>query len=68
MGVVGTDLSPHLVAIGLRFAMQVLIARAAWTRSHGTHPEMIGVGADRVDGLFETDLDLETDAEEFDDL
>jgi len=35
---------------------------------HGAHPEMIGPGADAVEGLFETDLVFEAQGVEPDDL
>ena len=68
VGMVGADLPANLVAIARRLVVEVLIAGTSWTRRHGAHPKMVGIGADSVDCLFETDLDLEPDAEDFDNL
>jgi hypothetical protein len=62
VGVIRANLSAHLVAIALGLVVRVLIARAARPGDHGSHPEVIGVGAYDMDGLLETELDFEAQA------
>ena len=68
MAVIGVELAADGFAVGLGFAMEELIALKPAQGSHRTHPEVIGPGADRVEGLFETDLDFEAQSVESDDL
>jgi hypothetical protein len=39
--------------------MEVLVSGAAADRRHLEHPEVVGVGAQRVDRLLEADFDFE---------
>ena len=68
VAVVGVELSADGRAVGGRLAVQELVALKAAQRGHRAHPEMIGPGADGVEGLFERDLDLEAQGVESDDL
>lgn len=66
--VVGGEFPTDLIAVLGGLAMEVLIAGPAKAWCHGGHPEVITVGADGVDGLFEGHLDLESNSIELDDL
>ena len=68
VGVVGPDFAADLISIACGLAVEILVASPARPWGHGAHPEMIRIGAQGVDGLLETDLDFETEAEHFDDL
>ena len=39
--------------------MEVLVAGTLGAGSHEFHPEVVGVGAEGMEGLFEADFDLE---------
>ncbi len=58
---VGPELPMDVLPILSGLAMEVLITRAPSDGSHVHHPEVIGVGSQDVDGLTETDLDLEAE-------
>ena len=64
---VGGDFAPDLRAVAVGLVMEVLMAVAAPQGRHGLHPEVVGIGADGVDGLLETDLDVEPPAVELED-
>jgi len=64
--VVGVEFAKHLESPGS--AVEVLIAWVAAPFTHGPKPEMIGVGAERVNGLFKAGFDFEADAEGLNDL
>jgi hypothetical protein len=48
--------------------MEELVALKTVQGCHRAHPEMVGPGADGVEGLLETDLDFEAQGIEPDDL
>lgn len=60
VGMVGGELAADVFAVGRRLAMQIRIARASGARGHVTHPEVVGIGAQPVDGVLEADLNLES--------
>ena len=68
MTVVGGEFPTDLIAVLGGLAMEVLVAGPAGAWCHGSHPEVITVGADGVDGLFERHLYLEANSIELDDL
>ena len=68
VAMVGVDLSADCGAIGFRLAMEMLIAGAGVDPGHGGHPEVVGVNAESADGLFERQLNFETQAIEANDL
>ena len=68
MTVVGGEFPTDLIAVLGGLAMEVLVTGPARAWCHGGHPEVITVGADGVDGLFEGHLDFEANSIEFDDL
>ena len=59
VAMVGGEFTVYVIAVRFGFAMQILITGAASDRRHGHHPEMVGIGAQRMQGLLESDLDLE---------
>jgi hypothetical protein len=65
---VGADFASDLGPIEIGFAVKMLIAGATGQRSHGSHPKVIAVRAHGMDGLFEGNLDFETDAIKRDDF
>jgi hypothetical protein len=65
---IGSQLAADRLAIAFGLAVGMLRAVAAPDRFHVLHPEVIGIGADGVDGLFETDFDFEAPAVEADDF
>ena len=68
MDVVGVQLAAHGLAIGVRGSMQILVAAAAAHRLHVGHPEVIGVGAQDMNGLAKAEFDLESITVELQDL
>lgn len=68
MAVIGREFSSDGDSIGLGLMMKELVAGAATDWLHVHHPKMIGPGADGVEGMFERELDLETQSVEADDL
>jgi hypothetical protein len=56
---VGGEFTVYVIALRFGFAMHVLIARTPRDRCHGHHPEVVGIGAQRMQGLLESDLDFE---------
>ena len=62
------ELAAEYVAIGFGFAVEELVALKPAQGRHGTHPEVIRPSADSVERLLETDLDLEAQGVEPDDL
>jgi hypothetical protein len=64
---VGGDFAPNLRAVAVGLVMEVLIAVAAAEGPHGFHPEVLGIGADGVNGLLETDFDFEPPAVKLED-
>ena len=67
VAVVGSDLSQDVATVEFRGAMEILVSRSAVDRLHVSHPEMVCVGAERVDGLFEADFDFEPVGVDLDD-
>ena len=65
---VGGQLAPDGVAVRVCLAVEILIARAGADLVHGPHPEVVGVGAEGANGLFEGKLNFEAQAVEPDDL
>ena len=65
---VSRELAADGVAVGLRVAMEVLVATHAPEGRHGGHPEVIGIGTEDADGLFEGDFDFEAQAIDADDV
>ena len=59
MTFVSRNFASDLSSVDGALAMEVLITVTATDGSHVSHPEVIGIGADGVDGRLETDLDLE---------
>ena len=68
VAMVGGELPAQLIAIGVGFAVGILVAGTARPGFHGRHPEVITVGSNGVDGLFERHFDFEAHAVELDDL
>ena len=68
VAMVGGEFPAHLIAIGIGFPMRMLVAGTARPGFHGRHPEVITVGSNGVDGLFERHFDFEAYAVELDDL
>src|SRR6516165_2720822 len=68
MAMVGRELAADGVAVGLRPAMEVLVATHAAKGRHGGHPEVIGIGTEDADGLLEGDFDFEAQAIDADDV
>jgi len=64
---IGGELAADLSAVTIRLAVEVLVAVAAADRCHGPHPEVVGIGADGMDRLFEADFDFEAPAVETND-
>ncbi len=60
--------SLHGIVVVPVLTMPILVSGSTRMGPHGCHPEMGGVNADGVNGLFEGDLYLEAYAEEADDL
>jgi len=65
---IGRQLAADGLAVTFGLAVGVLGAVAAPDRFHVLHPEVEGISADGVNGLFETDFDFEAPAVEADDL
>ena len=65
---VGSELCLDVFAIFLRLPVQILVSVSSSKGLHVAHPEVVGVGAERADGLLERQLDLEPQAVETDDL
>ena len=68
VAMVGGEFPAHLIALGIGFPMRMLVAGTARPGFHGRHPEMITVGSNGVDRLFERHFDFESHAVELDDL
>ena len=68
VAMVGGQLAPDGVAVGVCLAVEILITRAGADLVHGPHPEVVGVGAEGANGLFEGKLNFEAQAVEPDDL
>ena len=68
VAVIGLQLAADGGAVGCGFAMEELVALKPAQRRHGAHPEVIRPSADGVEGLLESDLDLEAQGVEPDDL
>lgn len=68
MAVMGGEFSADGRAVGRGFVMEELVALKSAGRRHRAHPEMIRPGADAVERLLETDLDVEAQGVEPDDL
>ena len=58
--VIRVELAPDGRAVAFGFVMEMLVALKPPQRGHAAHPEVIGPGADGVQGLLERDLDFET--------
>ena len=63
-----SDLSADGVAVGIGFVVQVLVAANAPLWCHGRHPEVIGIRADGLEGLLESDFDCESQAIDADEV
>jgi len=68
MQVKGIHLAEDGVAIGLAFAVQILISLSAAAGLHGGHPEMVCITSHDMHGLPEAQLDFEAVAIEQDDF
>src|ERR1035437_261470 len=68
VALIGGEFAANPLAVAFGFAVQVLVAAATAEGGHGLHPKVIGIGAQRVNGLLETDLDFESPAVEADDV
>ena len=53
--------SANVISIFITFSVQVLIARLIGTRRHPCHPEVIRIGSEGIEGLFEGDFDFESE-------
>ena len=62
MPVVGGHFPTHGGTIFFRLSVEVLVPASPPDFLHREHPETVGVGADRVHGLLEADLDFEPEA------
>ena len=67
VSMVGRHLAKHRLSIPRTSVMQVLIAGTPLDGIHVHHPEMVGVGTQGVDRMFEAEFDLETKSVEADD-
>lgn len=61
MTVIGPHFSGEVISVGWALSVQVLIARSIGARRHGGHPEVIGIGSEGIEGLFESDFDFESE-------
>lgn len=61
---IGVEFTPNLTTIAFGTAVQMLRLVAASDGLHGFHPEVVGEGADGMDGLFEGHFDFEAPAVE----
>src|ERR1035437_3913596 len=68
VALIGGEFAANPLAVAFGFAVQVLVAAATAEGGHGLHPKVIGIGAQRMNGLLETDLDFESPAVEADDV
>lgn len=68
VAVIGVELAADGGAVGCGFAVEELVALEPAQWGHRSHPEMMGPGADAVEGLFERDLDFEAQGVEPDDF
>ena len=68
VAVVRSDLAADVLLVALGLAADVLIALPAAALGHVAHPEVIGVGAQSVERLTESGLDLEAQSIEPDDV
>ena len=58
MPLIGTNFPADLLAVAFGLAVEVSVTTAASDGGHEPHPEVITVGADGMNGLLETNLDL----------
>ena len=65
---IGSHFSGDAISVGLVFSVQVLIARLIGTGYHGGHPEVISIGSEGVEGLFEGDFDFESESIDAEDV
>ena len=59
VAVVGVDLPADGVSVRAALPVEKLVSLTVSNWGHGLHPEVIGVGAEGMEGLLEGDLDLE---------
>src|ERR1035438_10518559 len=68
VALISGEFAANRLAVAVGFAVEVLVAAAPADRGHGLHPKVIGIGANRMDGLLESDLDFESPTVEADDV
>ena len=68
VAMIGGEFAPDGAAVVFAFVMKVLVAVAAPGGVHIHHPEVVGPGAEGVEGLLEGDFDFEAQGIEADDL
>ena len=59
IAMIGLKFTAPLAAVVVGVAMQVRIATAPGQWAHSLHPEVIGIRAQRVEGLFEGNFDAD---------
>ena len=67
VSLIGGEFAPDLRPVAVGLAVGVLVTVAPADGGHGLHPEMVGIGADGVNGLLEADLNFEAPTVELDD-
>jgi len=68
VAVIGGDFAPDGASVVIAFVMKVLVTIAAPDGVHIHHPEVVGPGAEGVEGLLEGDLDFEAQGVEANNL
>ena len=68
VALIGGEFAANPLTVAFGFAMHVLVALTPANGGHSLHPKVIGIGAQCVNGLLETDLDFESPAVESNDV
>ena len=62
MAVIGLHFPANEISVGGAFSVQVLIAGLVRAGRHAGHPEVIGIGSEGIESLFEGDFDFESES------
>ena len=68
MTVIRLHFPANVISVGVAFSVQVLIARLMGTGCHARDPEVIGIGSEGIEGLFEGDFDFESESIDSEDV
>src|SRR5271167_2903094 len=68
VALISGEFASNRLAVAFGFAMHVLVAAATADRGHDLHPKVIGIGAQSMNGLLESDLDFESPTVKADDV